>query len=221
MSALLRLEAVSKTFEAAGQTLRVLSDVSLEIAARETVAITGPSGSGKSTLLGVMAGLERPTSGGLFFAGEALHGWDEDRLASWRRANVGFIFQNFRLVPSLTAAENVALPLEISGTPAAEAAVKAQELLTALGLGGRAGHFPHELSGGEQQRVAIARAYVHGPRLILADEPTGSLDRGTAGRVLDALLEANARGGAALVVVTHDQAVASRLSRSISLERGA
>ncbi len=217
MTPLLSVSGVSKDFESAGRPLRVLSAVSLEVRPAETLAITGPSGSGKSTLLGLMAGLERPTSGSVAFEGRPLAGWDEDALAAWRRVNVGFIFQNFRLVPSLTALENAALPLEMNGAAPSLAADKARGLLAELGLDARAGHFPHQLSGGEQQRVAIARAYAHTPRLILADEPTGSLDRETAARVLDALLAANARRGAALVVVTHDPHVAGRLSRAVAL----
>lgn len=217
--ALLRLEGVAKEFRAAGQTLHVLKGVSLSVAPAETVAVTGPSGSGKSTLLAVMAGLERPSHGRVLHRGRPLPS-DEDRLAEWRRTNLGFIFQNFRLVPGLTALENAALPLEIAGLGAGEAAERAAELLKSLGLSKRAGHYPHELSGGEQQRVAIARAYAHEPPLILADEPTGSLDRETALRVLDALLEANSRHKAALVVVTHDPGVAGRMSRRVALESG-
>lgn len=213
----LAVENLVKEFTSAGQRLRVLDGVSLSVAPGETVAVTGPSGSGKSTLLGLMAGLERPTSGRVLFEGEDVGAWDEERLAAWRRESIGFVFQNFRLVPSLTAMENAALPLELGGAPAAEAAERAGAILGELGLGGRLGHYPHQLSGGEQQRAAIARAYAHAPRLIFADEPTGSLDRETSRRVFDALLEANAKRGAALVVVTHDPAVAGRLARSVSL----
>lgn len=220
MTALLEVASATKTFESAGQTLRVLNGVSLSVVAGELLAVTGPSGSGKSTLLGLMAGLDRPSSGRVLFKGGPLDELDEDRLADWRKTSVGFIFQNFRLVASLTASENVALPLEVAGVGAREALERAESLLASLGLADRRSHFPHQLSGGEQQRTAIARAYVHGPELIFADEPTGSLDRETAAKVLDALLEANAQRKAALVVVTHDEAVASRMSRRLSLDRG-
>ena len=219
-STLLAAEGVSKAFELESGTLRVLAEVSVSVAEGETVAVTGPSGSGKSTLLGILAGLERPSSGRVLWRGEEVHAWDEERRSAWRRGEVGFIFQNFRLVPSLTALENAALPLELVGRSAGDAAQAARGLLAELGLGGREDHYPHQLSGGEQQRVAIARAYAHGPKVILADEPTGSLDRETAETVFEALLTANARRGAALVVVTHDPAVAGRLSRAVALDRG-
>lgn len=216
---LLHVESLSKFFHTPGQTLHVLKNVTLALGKGQTMAITGPSGSGKSTLLGIMAGLERPTQGNVLYENQNIHSWDEEKLSAWRRQNLGFIFQNFRLVPSLTALENVALPLEINRVPAPQAIAHAQALLDELGLKERQNHFPVQLSGGEQQRVAIARAYAHKPRVILADEPTGSLDRETAARVLDQLLEANARHGAALIIVTHDPAVAGRLSKTVSLEK--
>ncbi|MDE2292606.1 MAG: ABC transporter ATP-binding protein [Elusimicrobia bacterium] len=220
MSALLRLEEAVKDYDAPGGRLRVLHGVTLEVAPGETVAVTGPSGSGKSTLLGLLAGLERPSGGRLSFKGRDLTGLSEDELAAWRRRSVGFVFQSHRLVPALTALENVLLPLELSGVPDAEALRRARETLEKLGLGERLGHFPHQLSGGEQQRAALARAYVHSPELILADEPTGSLDPANADAVLAALLSLNADRGAALVLVTHDAAVAGRLSRRVALARG-
>jgi putative ABC transport system ATP-binding protein len=218
--ALLELSGVSKEFPSGAETLRVLAGVDLTVRAGETLAITGPSGSGKSTLLAVLAGLERPTSGAVKRDGEDAGGWDEERLARWRRRRAGFVFQSFRLMPTLTAVENASFPLELLGEAPAAAAARAGELLTALGLDGRLAHRPSQLSGGEQQRVAIARAYVHRPALILADEPTGSLDRATAARVLDALLSVNARASAALVVVTHDPMVAERMDRRVSLDAG-
>ena len=220
MSPILELSGVTKEFASGAETLRVLDGASLAVSGGETVAVTGPSGSGKSTLLGIMAGLERPTSGRVLRDGEDASAWDEERLALWRRRRLGFVFQSFRLVPTLTALENAALPLELLGTPPAEAEARAAELLTGLGLGGRLAHPPSALSGGEQQRVALARAWAHRPALILADEPTGSLDRATAERVLASLLELNAKSGTALVVVTHDPAVAGALGRSVRLERG-
>ncbi|MDE2511111.1 MAG: ATP-binding cassette domain-containing protein, partial [Elusimicrobia bacterium] len=165
----------------------------------------------------ILAGLERPTSGAVRRDGEEAGEWSEERLALWRRRRAGFVFQNFRLMPTLTALENASFPLELLGETPRAAEERAAELLTGLGLGGRLNHRPSQLSGGEQQRVAIARAYAHRPALILADEPTGSLDRATAVRVLDALLAVNAGSGAALVVVTHDPMVAERLGRNLAL----
>ncbi len=217
---LIKLEGVTKTFATPFHTLKVLDGVSFEVGAGETLAVTGPSGSGKSTLLGLMAGLDRPTSGGIFFRGDALSGFDEDGLAAWRRAEVGFIFQSFRLIGNLTALENVSLPLEILGRGRDAAEEEARARLGALGMADRSEHFPDALSGGEQQRVAIARAYVHEPKLILADEPTGSLDRETASWVLDTLLKTNAEHHTALIVVTHDTAVSEKMSRCLRLEEG-
>lgn len=217
---ILELSGISKDFASGEESLRVLDGVELTIRPGETLAVTGPSGSGKSTLLGIMAGLERPSLGLVRRDGEDASSWDEDRLAGWRRRRLGFVFQSFRLVPTLTALENAAMPLELLGAEPAEAEEKAAGLLRTLGLDGRLGHRPSALSGGEQQRVALARAYAHAPALILADEPTGSLDRATAEKVLAALLELNARSGTALAVVTHDPTVASALGRSVRLERG-
>jgi putative ABC transport system ATP-binding protein len=219
-AALLELSAVTKDFPSGSETLRVLAGLDFSVSAGETVAVTGPSGSGKSTMLALMAGLERPTTGRVRRDGADATDWDEERLARWRRGRVGFVFQNFRLMPTLTALENASFPLEMLGEGPDAAAARAGELLEELGLGGRAAHRPDQLSGGEQQRVAIARAYAHRPALILADEPTGSLDRATAARVLDALLAVHAKSGAALVVVTHDPATAERLGRRVRLEAG-
>ena len=218
--ALLELTGVNKEFPSGAETLRVLTGVDLIVRPGETLAISGPSGSGKSTLLAVLAGLERPTSGTVRRDGADASGWDEERLALWRRRRVGFVFQSFRLMPTLTAVENASFPLELLGEAPAAAEARAGELLKGLGRDGRLAHRPSQLSGGEQQRVAIARAYAHRPSLILADEPTGSLDRATAARVLDALIDVNARSGAALVVVTHDPSVAERLERRVRLENG-
>ncbi|MDD5303297.1 MAG: ABC transporter ATP-binding protein [Elusimicrobia bacterium] len=217
---ILELSGIAKDFASGGESLRVLDGVELSILPGETLAVTGPSGSGKSTLLGIMAGLERPSAGTVRRDGADASSWDEDRLAQWRRRRLGFVFQSFRLVPTLTALENASMPLELLGAPPAQAEERAAGLLQALGLGGRLHHRPSALSGGEQQRVALARAYAHAPALILADEPTGSLDRATAEKVLAALLELNARSGTALAVVTHDPTVAAALGRSVRLERG-
>lgn len=218
---LLELIGVTKDFDTQVETLRVLKGVSLKIAEGETLAVTGPSGSGKSTLLGLMAGLDRPTTGQILYRGGPLQDLDEDKLAAWRRHNVGFIFQGFRLVSNLSALENVMLPLELLGLNADAAASQAAKLLSEIGLAARLNHFPRQLSGGEQQRVAIARAYAHGPGIIFADEPTGSLDRETAHKVFDALLKFNAEKGAALVLVTHDASAAARMGRVLALDRGA
>ncbi|MCM2305265.1 MAG: ABC transporter ATP-binding protein [Elusimicrobia bacterium] len=217
---ILELAGIAKDFASGAESLRVLDGVELVIRPGETLAVTGPSGSGKSTLLGIMAGLERPSAGAVRRDGADASSWNEDELAGWRRRRLGFVFQSFRLVPTLTALENASMPLELLGAPPAQAEEKAAGLLRALGLDGRLHHRPSALSGGEQQRVALARAYAHGPALILADEPTGSLDRATAEKVLAALLELNARSGTALAVVTHDPTVAAALGRSVRLERG-
>lgn len=220
MTPILDLSGVGKNFASGSEYLRVLESVDLRVDPGETLAVTGPSGSGKSTLLAIMAGLERPSAGIVRRDGQDATAWDEEALARWRRARLGFVFQSFRLVPTLTALENAAMPLELLGASPAEAEERAAGLLKTLGLGERLHHRPTTLSGGEQQRAALARAYAHKPALILADEPTGSLDRATAERVLAALLELNAASGTALVVVTHDPAVSGALGRSVRLERG-
>jgi len=217
---ILELSGIAKDFVSGAESLRVLDGVDLIVRPGETLAVTGPSGSGKSTLLGIMAGLERSSSGTVRRDGADASAWSEEESALWRRRRLGFVFQSFRLVPTLTALENAAMPLELLGSSPAEAEERAAGLLKALGLDGRFHHRPATLSGGEQQRVALARAYAHSPALILADEPTGSLDRATAEKVLAALLELNARSGTALAVVTHDPTVAAALGRSVRLERG-
>ena len=217
---ILELAGISKDFASGEESLRVLDGVELTIRPGETLAVTGPSGSGKSTLLGIMAGLERPSLGLVRRDGEDASSWNEDRLAGWRRRRLGFVFQSFRLVPTLTALENAAMPLELLGADPSEAEEKAAGLLRALGLDARLGPRPSARSGGGQPRVALARPGAPAPALILADEPTGSLDRATAEKVLAALLELNARSGTALAVVTHDPTVAAALGRSVRLERG-
>ncbi len=217
---LLELRGVTKEFETAAGKLRILKGIDLALAPGETVAIQGPSGSGKSTLLGIMAGLERPTSGSLHYEGASLADWSEDRLSEWRRRSVGFVFQNFRLVSSLTALENVLLPLEIQGVDAGSARGRVESVLEEIGLLERADHFPHQLSGGEQQRIAIARAYVHSPKILFADEPTGSIDRDTSGTVIECLLSSRARAETTLVLVTHDPSLAARMGRTLNLEGG-
>jgi putative ABC transport system ATP-binding protein len=188
------------------------------VAAGETVSIVGPSGSGKSTMMMVIAGLERPTSGRIQVAGTNLDTLDEDGLALFRRKSVGIVFQNFHLIPTMTALENVAVPLELAGDRAAFD--KAAQELAAVGLDHRLGHYPGQLSGGEQQRVALARAFAVEPRLLLADEPTGNLDGDTGQRIIDLMFELRARRGTTLLLITHDPALAQRCGRTVRLLDG-
>jgi len=199
-------------------TLAILSDVSLAIARGETVAVMGASGAGKSTLLALLAGLDEPTSGRVMLAGNELTALDEDGRAAVRARHVGFVFQSFHLVPSLTALENAMLPLELAGR--ADARPAALEVLAKVGLGERVGHYPRQLSGGEQQRVAIARAFVTRPDVLFADEPTGNLDSATGNRIMDLLFGLNEDAGATLVLVTHDRELAARCGRVIRLDAG-
>jgi len=198
--------------------LTILDDVSLSIVAGETVAIVGASGAGKSTLLALLAGLDEPSAGGVWLEGTELSALDEDGRAAARARHVGFVFQSFHLVPSLTAHENVMLPLELAGRRDARAAARA--VLTQVGLEPRLGHYPRQLSGGEQQRVAIARAFVTRPSVLFADEPTGNLDTATGGRIIELLFNLNAANGTTLVLVTHDRAIATRCDRVIEMDAG-
>jgi putative ABC transport system ATP-binding protein len=198
--------------------LTILDDVSLQVGAGETVAVVGASGAGKSTLLALLAGLDEPTAGAVWLSGTELSALDEDGRAEARARHVGFVFQSFHLVPSLTALENVMLPLELAGRPDARAA--AREALAQVGLAGRLGHYPRQLSGGEQQRVAIARAFVTKPAVLFADEPTGNLDTATGARVMQLLFEMNKATGTTLVLVTHDRAIAERCDRVIEMDAG-
>ena len=204
--------------------LTVLAQVDLEIADGEVVVILGPSGSGKTTLLGLLAGLDQPTEGEVSLAGVALGTLDEDDRASFRAENVGFVFQNFQLIPTLTAHENVRVPLELLPNGRApsveEAEARATSLLERVGLGDRGHHYPTQLSGGEQQRVGLARAFAAEPRILFADEPTGNLDRETGQRVADLLFELNREAGTTLVIVTHDMALAERAGRVVSIDAG-
>jgi putative ABC transport system ATP-binding protein len=217
-SSLLRAASLTKTVSTADHSLTIVNDVSLSVAKGETVAIVGASGSGKTTLLGLLAGLDRPTSGEIFWGDEALSSKNEDQLAAGRAQRIGFIFQSFQLLPALTALENVALPLELAGARDAEA--RASEWLGKVGLGGRVNHMPRQLSGGEQQRVAIARAFVTSPELVFADEPTGNLDSKTGADVVNLMFELNAQAGTTLVLVTHDLQLAARCARTIKLADG-
>lgn len=201
-----------------GAELHILDDVSFDIMAGEAVAIVGASGSGKSTLLGLLAGLDSPSGGTVRIRGQDLFALDEDGRAALRGACVGFVFQSFQLLPALTALENVMLPLELAGRRDARAEAKAW--LGRVGLAGRLGHYPRQLSGGEQQRVAVARAFAPGPALVLADEPTGNLDVATGEAVIELMFSLNAESGTTLVLVTHDTALAARCGRSLRLSAG-
>ncbi len=198
--------------------LTIVDDVSFTVERGESLAIVGPSGSGKSTLLALLAGLDVPTSGAVMLLGQDLATLDEDGRAAVRARHVGFVFQAFHLVPSLTALENVMLPLELAGEPAAARVARAA--LEEVGLGPRLGHYPRQLSGGEQQRVAIARAFVGRPDVLFADEPTGNLDTLTGARIADLLFQRNAALGTTLLLVTHDRALAARCARAIELDAG-
>nr|WP_126381411.1 ABC transporter ATP-binding protein [Desulfovibrio ferrophilus] len=215
---IMELADVRLTLRAGGVSVDVLRGVDLTVLTGETVSVVGPSGAGKTTLLMVAAGLERPTSGLVRVAGHDLSGLGEDALARFRRDNVGVVFQAFHLVPTMTALENVALPLEFAG--ARNAMDRARSNLAAVGLEARAGHYPSQLSGGEQQRVAIARAFAPQPRLLLADEPTGNLDADTGARVADLLFETRERLGTTLVLVSHDRGLAARCSRTVTMRDG-
>ena len=218
MDTVLEATGLGKQVSSPEGTLAILSDVSIGIARGETVAVMGASGAGKSTLLALLAGLDEPTSGTVCLAGSDLTTLDEDGRAAVRARHVGFVFQSFHLVPSLTALENVMLPLELARRRDARGA--ALEVLGRVGLAGRVGHYPRQLSGGEQQRVAIARAFVTRPDVLFADEPTGNLDAVTGERIMELLFGLNAETGATLVLVTHDQALAARCGRVIRLDAG-
>jgi putative ABC transport system ATP-binding protein len=218
MATMISVRGLSLRLVSGGRPVDVLTDVSLEIPARQFVAVAGPSGSGKSTLLGLIAGLDRPTAGSIRVAGVELGGLSEDGLARFRRDAIGYVFQSFHLIPTLTAQENVAVPLELAGEP--DALDRAGALLDEVGLGSRGHHYPAQLSGGEQQRVAVARAMSRRPPVILADEPTGNLDSATGTQIVELLLAANRAHGSTLVLVTHDAALAAHADRTIALRDG-
>jgi len=209
---------LTKEYLSGGRPLAVLRDVSFEVPTGSFAAVVGPSGSGKTTLLGLLAGLDVPTRGTVHLDGTALHTLDEDARARLRGDKVGFVFQNFQLIPTLTALENVAVPLELKGERGAER--RAAELLERVGLGDRGHHFPQQLSGGEQQRVAVARGFVNRPRVLFADEPTGNLDGATGARIVALLEQINREDGTTIVLVTHDLALAERAQRVIRLADG-
>ena len=212
------VEHLTKRVRDADGWLTILDDVSFELPRGSTVAVVGASGSGKSTLLGLVAGLDLPSDGRVQALGAQLFDLDEDQRAAWRARNVGFVFQTFQLLPQMTALENVMLPLELAGD--GEARAKAVALLERVGLGERLGHYPETLSGGEQQRVALARAFAPKPPLLFADEPTGSLDAATGERIIELMFQLNQESGATLVLVTHDEALAQRCDRRLTLKAG-
>jgi putative ABC transport system ATP-binding protein len=215
---MISVQDVSMVLAAASRSVTILDHITFSIPAKQTVAIVGPSGSGKSTLLGLMAGLDRPTTGSIQLDGIDITAMSESQMARFRREKVGYIFQSFHLIPTLTAIENVAVPLELSGER--HAGNRAAELLAAVGLSDRMGHYPVQLSGGEQQRVAVARAFACRPPILLADEPTGNLDSATGAHVIELLLALHRDYGTTLVLVTHDTALASSMQRVLSIRDG-
>ena len=216
---ILQARAVTKSYPGLGAPLTVLHAVDLTIQPAETCAIIGPSGSGKTTLLGLCAGLDNPTSGEIVLDGQIISTLSEDARAALRNRSVGFVFQNFQLIPTLTARENVLVPLELRGV-AQGAHAAASALLERVGLGHRLDHYPQQLSGGEQQRVALARAFIHKPKILFADEPTGNLDQDTSAPIVEMLFELNRESGTALVLVTHDPALAARAGRIVQMAGG-
>jgi putative ABC transport system ATP-binding protein len=213
---------LTQTYTSAGRPLTVLADVDLEIAPESFIAIVGPSGSGKTTLLGLLAGLDRPTSGTVALNGQDLSALTDDQRAKFRAQNVGFVFQTFQLIPTLTALENVMVPIELSGMDknGSNAEARGLKLLGDVGLGDRVSHYPAQLSGGEQQRVALARAFANQPKVLFADEPTGNLDTETGRRIIDLLVQLNEAAQTTLILVTHDLELAARAHRVIRLSGG-
>ncbi|WP_396590741.1 ABC transporter ATP-binding protein [Allomuricauda sp. R78024] len=218
MPKILNVEHLGKTYTSGSKQLTVLDDINFSIEAGETFAIVGPSGSGKTTLLGLCAGLDYPDTGVVELSGANLANLNEDERARLRNEKVGFIFQNFQLLPTLTALENVIVPLELQG--AKNPAIIGRELLSKVGLGGRLQHYPSQLSGGEQQRVALARAFSNSPSILFADEPTGNLDQDTGDRVVQLLFELNQEAGTTLVIVSHDLELAQKCNRLLRLRGG-
>jgi len=216
--AILRCRSLSRTYRSGSRDLTVLKDITFDVSPGEFLAILGPSGSGKTTLLGLLAGLDLPTSGMVQLDGENLGSMTEDERARLRVEKIGFVFQSFQLMPTLTAQENVQVPLELRGQ--SEAATRARDLLTRVGLSGREHHYPVQLSGGEQQRVALARAFSTRPQVLFADEPTGNLDASTGATIIELMAELNHDQGTTLILVTHDLELASRARRTIRLADG-
>ena len=220
-SDLIVLRNIAKSYRRGEETISIFTDLNLSIPAGDFVDVMGPSGSGKTTLLNLLGGLDRPTSGSIMFDGAPIEKLSESQLSAWRAANVGFIFQFYNLMPTMSAARNVELPLLLTRLSAAERRRRVKTALEIVGLDNRAGHRPKELSGGQQQRVAIARAIVADPKLILADEPTGDLDRTTAVEILEMLQLLNRELGKTIVMVTHDPAAAKYARRELHLDKGA
>lgn len=216
--AVLQLSGVKKVYRSGRENLEVLKGISFEVMAGETVSIIGPSGSGKTTLLGICAGLDQPSEGSVSVCGTDISELGEDERAAVRNQSVGFVFQNFQLLPTLTALENVMVPLELRGEKGARK--RAAELLGKVGLGDRTSHYPIQLSGGEQQRVALARAFVNQPRILFADEPTGNLDTDTSEPIVDLLFDLNKTAGTTLVLVTHDLELAKTTDRLLRIDHG-
>jgi len=219
-SPLIRIRGLSKGYRRGGQVIPVLLDLDMDVAAGEFVALMGPSGSGKSTLLNLIAGIDKPSSGTIEIGGVDIAELSEGELADWRAANVGFVFQFYNLLPVLSAQDNVELPLLLTGLSSRQRAERARLVLGLVGLADRADHYPNELSGGQQQRVAIARALVSDPLLIVADEPTGDLDRVTGEEILGLLEQLVVEMGKTIVMVTHDPKAAARARRLVHLEKG-
>ena len=215
---MLRCQSLSRTYQSAGRALPVLKDITFSLEPGGFLAILGPSGSGKTTLLGLLAGLDRPTSGQVFLDGQELGVLSEDERARIRGEKVGFVFQAFQLIPTLTAQENVQVPMELRGESGS--GPRARELLARVGLAGREHHYPSQLSGGEQQRVALARGFSIRPKVLFADEPTGNLDARTGATIIDLMVELNQDLGTTLVLVTHDLDLAERASRTLRLADG-
>lgn len=218
MKTILSLEGVSKTYQSAGNTLTVLDHISFSVDAGSTLAIVGPSGSGKTTLLGLCAGLDRSSTGSIYLHDIRLDDLSEDRRAQVRNLYVGFIFQNFQLLPTLTALENVMVPLELRGEK--NIRPRAVDLLNKVGLADRGHHYPAQLSGGEQQRVSLARAFSNEPQILFADEPTGNLDAETSEKIVKLIFDLNKEAGTTLILVTHDHELASKTGRTIRLKGG-
>ncbi len=214
---MLRCESLTQTYLSGGRPLTVLNDITFSLERGGFLAVVGPSGSGKTTLLGLLAGLDRPSRGTVSLDGQDLGALNEDQRARVRAEKVGFVFQSFQLIPTLTARENVQVPLELRGEPAE---ARAQELLERMGLGDRAHHYPAQLSGGEQQRVALARAFSIRPQILFADEPTGNLDASTGATIIELMLSLNRELGTTLVLVTHDDDLAAHARRTIRLSDG-
>lgn len=215
---MIRVENLTMQLRGGGHVVSILKGLNFEVPRKQMVSIVGPSGSGKSTLLGLLAGLDKPTTGSIRLNGQEITTWTESQLAHFRRQNIGYLFQAFHLIPTLTALENVMLPMELSGD--ATAKDRARDLLEAVGLQDRQHHYPTQLSGGEQQRVAVARAFACRPPILLADEPTGNLDSATGQLVIDLLLRLHRDQGSTLILVTHDSTLAEQTERIITLHDG-